>query len=307
MADRELKAVQGEAAGVEPQSGGRAIRGRNVLLTGASSGIGLAVARSLAARGANLWLLCRDAQRGKAAVEACRAAPGAARVELLLADLSSQAEIRSVVAEFLAYDEPLHVLINNAGAVFFERTETVDGIESTLAVNHLAPFLLTNLLLPRLRESAPARVVTVASAGHRAGRIRLDDLGCERGYIGFLQYSHTKLANLLFSRELARRLEGTGVVAHSVHPGVVNTGLGMNNTGWLRQIWKWIDPLFSSPEKGAETVVFLACESHVQETTAGYWSGRRSKRPSARARDDAMAQSLWRVSEALVGFASGPA
>ncbi|MED5260881.1 MAG: SDR family NAD(P)-dependent oxidoreductase [Myxococcota bacterium] len=276
------------------------IQGRNVLITGASSGVGLATARALAARGANLWLLCRDAQRGEAALDLCRATPGAGRLELLLADLSSQEEIRAVAAEFLARNEPLHVLVNNAAAVFFERTQTVDEIESTLAVNHVAPFLLTHLLRPRLLESAPARVITVASAGHRTGRIRLDDLGCQsHAYQGLVQYSHTKLANVLFTRELARRLEGTGVVAHSLHPGVIRTGLGMNNTGWLRVAWNAVRPLFSSPEKGADTVVFLVCDAGVQETNGAYWARRKSKRPGARGRDDEMAARLWKASEAL--------
>lgn len=296
MADRELRSTAAAIPG-DPWT----IRGRNVLVTGASSGVGLATARGLAARGANLWLLCRDARRGETALDLCRATPGVGRLELLLADLSSQEEIRSVAAEFLGKGEPLHVLVNNAAAVFFERTETVDGIESTLAVNHIAPFLLTNLLLPRLQESAPARVITVASAGHRTGRIRPDDLGCRtHSYQGFVQYSHTKLANVLFTRELARRIEGTGVVAHSLHPGVIRTGLGMNNTGWLRVAWNWVRPLFSSPEKGADTAIFLVCDASVQETNGGYWSRRKSKRPGTRGRDDEMAARLWEASEALV-------
>ena len=199
------------------------VRGRSVMLTGASSGIGLAGARALAALGANLWLVCRSRERGEAAVAACEAEGGGGKTRLLLADLASQAAIRRLADDFLRSDEPLHVLVNNAGAVFFERLLTTDGIESTFAVNHLAPFLLTNLLLPRLCESAPARVITVASAGHRTGRIRLDDLESKRKYRAFSQYGNPKLANVLFTHELARRLEGGSVVAHSLHPGVVVT------------------------------------------------------------------------------------
>ena len=298
MADRELT-----SSAERTREESWTIRGRNVLITGASSGVGLAAARGLAARGAHLWLLCRDAQRGEAALASCRAMPGAGRLELLLADLSSQRETRAVAAKFLGRNEPLHVLVNNAAAVFLERTETMDGVESTLAVNHVAPFLLTNLLLPRLLESAPARVINVASAGHRTGRIRIDDLGCRvHSYQGLVQYSHTKLANVLFTRELARRIEGTGVVAHSLHPGVIRTGLGMNNTGWLRVAWNGVRPLFSSPEKGADTVVFLACDADVQGTNGAYWARRKPRRPGARGRDDEMAARLWEATEALAGI-----
>ena len=278
------------------------LRGRTVLVTGASSGIGLAGARALASRGANLWLLCRDAERAEAAAAACRAEGGGGSVQLLLADLSSQQQVRGAAKKFRESGEPLHVLVNNAGAVFFERTLTVDGIESTLAVNHLAPFLLTDLLLPCLRASAPARIVNVSSAGHRTGRIRLGDLGCERRYTGFGQYANTKLANVLFTRELARRLAGTGVVVHCLHPGAVNTGLGMNNTGWFRNVWEWAHPLMRSADKGARTLVHLASAPEVEERTGDYWSGLRPKRPSKSARDEALAAALWRASEEMVGL-----
>ncbi|MFP6661794.1 MAG: SDR family NAD(P)-dependent oxidoreductase [Myxococcota bacterium] len=280
------------------------VRGRSVMLTGASSGIGLAGARALAALGANLWLVCRSRERGEAAVAACEAEGGGGKTRLLLADLAGQAAIRRLADDFLRSDEPLHVLVNNAGAVFFERLLTTDGIESTFAVNHLAPFLLTNLLLPRLCESAPARVITVASAGHRTGRIRLDDLESKRKYRAFSQYGNTKLANVLFTHELARRLEGGSVVAHSLHPGVVDTNLGMQNSGWLRNVWKAVHPLFSRPETGAQTLVHLVTAPEVQSQNGGYWSKGRPQRAAARGRDDAMAQALWQKSVELVGLES---
>ena len=203
--------------------------GCNCLITGASGGIGRATAIALARRGANLWLLCRNRERGQATVDAIRDEIPGSRVELLLADLASLKEVRKAAAEFLALGEPLHVLLNNAGLANMQRRETVDGIEETLAVNHLAPFLLTHLLRERLVESAPARVVTVSSGAHAFGRIDMDDLQRTRKYSGLRVYGESKLANVLFTYELARRLAGTGVTATCLHPGGVRTGLGQQN------------------------------------------------------------------------------
>ena len=271
-----------------------------MLVTGASSGVGLAAAQGLAARGANLWLLCRDAQRGEAALDSCRRTSGSGRLELLLADLASQDEIRSVAAEFLGQNEPLHVLVNNAAGVFFERTETVDGIESTLAVNHVAPFLLTHLLLPRLLESAPARVINVASAGHRTGRIRIDDLGCRvHSYQGLVQYSHTKLANVLFSNELARRLEGSQVTSNALHPGGIQTDIMRDNNFLIR----WITRLMFKPvTEGAKTSVMLASDPELAGVSGRYFDQCEEKPPGGKALDPELADRLWKHSAELVGM-----
>ena len=280
----------------------RDLQGHSCLVTGASSGIGLATALALARRGASLWLVSRDPNRGAAAAERVRAEAGGGDVRLLTADLASQKEVRGVAQQVLDRDEPLHVLVNNAGAVFLERSETVDGIETSLALNHLAPFLLTALLRERLVASAPARVITVSSAGHTRGRIQLDDLGAKRRYQGFLQYCNTKLANVLFTYELARRLEGTRVVAHAAHPGAVRTGLGMNNRGVVRALWKLAHPFFRSAARGAQTCVFLATAPEVSEVTGKYWADCQEKASSPQSHDSEMAALLWDASAQLTGL-----
>lgn len=281
------------------------LRGRTCLVTGSSSGIGLATAIALARRGARLWLLSRDPTRGEQALEAVRAASDDDGVRLILQDLSSREGVRAAAREFLDSGEPLHVLVNNAAAVFFDRIETADGIEATLATNHLGPFHLTRLLRDRIIDSAPARIITVSSAGHRQGRIRFDDLGATRGYQGFIQYCNSKLANVLFTYELARRLEGTGVVAHAVHPGVVRSSLGMNNRGVVRTLWKWVHPIMSTTERGAETTIYVATAPEIQNVSGAYWSRCRRKKSSRRSYDRQVAGRLWEMSEELTGLSSG--
>ena len=278
------------------------LAGRWCLITGASTGIGRETALALAARGASLWMVSRDRARGEAAREEVRDRAQGGDVRLLLADLSTQAGVHLAAQEVLDSGLPLHVLVNNAGAVFLERGETEDGIETTLALNHLAPFLLTMLLLERLLQSAPARVITVSSAGHSRGRIVLADLEASQGYQGFLQYCNTKLANVLFTYELARRYEGRGLVAHAVHPGAVRTGLGMNNRGWVRMLWKLAHPFFRDAARGAETCVFLASAPEVADVTGKYWIDCRDQRSSPHSYDEAMAAALWQASRQLTGL-----
>lgn len=232
--------------------------GRSCMITGATSGIGRAAAFSLAAAGADLHLVCRDQGRGQRIVREIAAATGNDEIRLLVADLSSQADIRRVAAEFLASGSPLHVLLNNAGVVMLEHTRTLDGLETTFAVNHLAYFLLTELLLERLRESAPARVVCVASDAHKfaGGRLDFENLQGERSYGSMKHYGMSKLANILFVRELARRLEGSGVTVNCLHPGMVGTGLGSNNGLLGRTVTRLLRPFSRRPEKGAETAVY---------------------------------------------------
>ena len=275
------------------------MEGRVCLITGATSGIGRATTLALASRGAELVLLCRDRAKGEETAAAARAA-GAAKVDLLIADLSRQSEVRRAAAEFLASGRPLHVLINNAGVVNLQRTLTADGLEATFAVNHLAYFLLTTLLLDRLRASAPARIINVASDAHKLSPLNFDDLQNGRSYSVMRVYGQSKLANILFTAELARRLEGSGVTANSLHPGAVSTGLGTNNGAWARGLIALLRPFFRSPDRGAETSVYLATSPAVADVSGVYFANSREKRPSAAAQDMDAARRLWAASEALI-------
>ena len=277
--------------------------GRTCVVTGASSGIGRATAMALARRGARLALVCRDRARGEAALAAIRAAAPGAEAELWLADLASQAEIRGLAAALLARYPALHVLVNNAGVVNLRRETTVDGIETVFAVNHLAPYLLTRLLLERLVASAPARVVTVSSAAHVMGRLDLDDLGFERRrYRTMRVYGASKIANILFTHELARRLEGHGVTANCLHPGAVATGLGANNGRVARVMVAALRPFFRTPEQGAATVVQLATAPEVARVTGQYFVNGRQRRSSRASYDTALERGLWDVSARLTGL-----
>jgi len=278
------------------------MKGKTVLITGATSGIGRIAAQELARQGAAIHLVCRDRSRGEETAAAIARDSGNRDVRLIVADLASQSDIRRAAAEFLATGSPLHVLVNNAGVVNLQRTLTPDGIETVFAVNHLAYFLLTLLLLERMKESAPARIVNVASDAHKFGTMSFDDLGHERGYKWMRVYGQSKLANILFTRELARRLAGTGVTVNCLHPGAVATGLGKNN-GWLaRGITGLLKPFFRTPEQGARTTVFLASSPEVEGITGGYFVDSRERRPSAAARNDDDARKLWRVSAEMTGL-----
>ena len=276
----------------------RPMSNRVCLITGATSGIGRATALALAGQGAELVLLCRDRGKGEETATAARAA-GAPAVDLLLADLGRQAEVRRAAAEFLASGRPLHVLINNAGVVNLQRTLTPDGIEATFAVNHLAYFLLTTLLLDRLRASAPARIVNVASEAHKLGTLDLGDLQNERRYKVMNVYGQSKLANILFTAELARRLDGSGVTANSLHPGAVATGLGKNNGPWARRLIALLRPFFRTPDGGAATSIHLATSPAVDGVSGRYFANCREKRPAPAARDMALAGRLWAISEEM--------
>lgn len=278
------------------------MRGRVCLVTGATSGIGRATAAALARLGATVFLGARDHQKGEAVCAELRAATGNAAVELLHVDLASRASVRAAAADLRRRTAALHVLVNNAGVHATRRVSTADGFESTVAVNHLGPFLLTNLLVPLLRASAPARVIVVTSWFERFGRIDFEDLNqaAARRFNPLRAYCQSKLANLLFTFELARRLEPSGVTANAVHPGLVATRLMRGYPAPLRRLYEW---LLFGPERAARPVVRLATAPELAGVSGRYFGpwGRETK-PSRRARDGAAAARLWSVSEQLTGF-----
>jgi len=279
-------------------------RDRTCLVTGATSGIGQATAIGLARKGARLILVARDPHRGEAAVAAVKAASGNPSVELVRADLASLDSVRTLAAGIRERAPSLHVLVNNAGVVNLTRETTPDGFETTFAVNHLAHFLLTRLLLDRLVSSAPARIVNVASEAHRFGSIDLADLQTEKKRYSWMRvYGASKLANVLFTYELARRLEQTGVTANCLHPGAVATRLGMNNGRIGRIVIPLLRPFFLSPEQGAETSIFLAASEQVEGVTGEYFVKCAPKASSRASRDARLARELWEASTRLVGLA----
>lgn len=275
------------------------VAGKRVVITGATNGIGLAAAVELARRGANLALVARSQSRAADAVRRIQAARGEAAVDVLLADLGSQASIRRLAAEVLSTYPRIQVLINNAGAVYAGRQRSPDGIELTWAVNHLAPFLLTNLLLDRLKASAPARIVTTSSDAHQRATIPFGELAADGGVrgSGFRRYGETKLANILFTTELARRLNGTGVTANAYHPGFVASGFNRNNGLPMRVGMALTRPFARTPSKGAETLVWLVDSEEAGQTSGGYFFDTNPVTPSAAARDAQAAQRLWQLSE----------
>lgn len=274
--------------------------GKVCVVTGASSGIGYATAMALARMGATVALVCRNRERAEDARAAIVATSGNAAVEIFLADLSSLAAIRHLAHELLARYPQIHVLVNNAGILNRKRMTTIDGIEAVFAVNHLAYFLLSQLLLERLQASAPARIVNVASDAHRWGSLDVEDLQHERSYRPLLVYGRSKLCNLLFTRELARRIPETGVTVNCVHPGGVATGLGKNNGWFAVVIATALKPFILTAEQGADTVVYLATAPEVGSVSGKYFVKRRERQPSTAALNDEVAQRLWQVSEELV-------
>ncbi len=275
------------------------MNGKICMVTGANAGIGKVTARELAKMGAHVVMVCRSAERGEAAKkEVTQTATG--QVDLMIADLSSQASIRALAATYLEKYDRLDVLINNAGVLFMERSESVDGLEMTFALNHMGYFLLTDLLLDRIKASAPARIVNVSSMAHSRGAINFDDLQAEQKFGGMDVYSSSKLANILFTTELARRLDGTGVTANSLHPGFVRSNFGDNN-GRLMKIVMPIAKLFAiNTDKGAETSIYLASSPEVEGVTGKYFVKKKAVTPSEAAQETAVAERLWQVSEALL-------
>ncbi|MGA8045975.1 MAG: SDR family oxidoreductase [Dermatophilaceae bacterium] len=278
-----------------------AMTGKTVLVTGGTGGIGLATAAALAELGARVGIVGRDPARAQAA--ATQLQGEGADVDVFVADMSSQSQVRRLADQVLTAYPRLDVLVNNVGGYWATRHTTADGLERTFAVNHLAPFLLTNLLIDRLRDSAPARVVTVSSGAQAMGNIDFDDLQGERGYSGQRAYNQSKLANVMFTYELARRLEGSGVTANVLHPGVVRTNFGReDSTGWMRLMLPVIRPFMKSPNRGAATSVYLASSPDVEAVTGRYFANSKLKTSSKASRGAEAAARLWEVSGGLVGL-----
>ena len=277
--------------------------GKVVLITGGTGGIGKATAIGLATMGARVGITGRDLARAEQAAADIRAASGNPAVDVFAADMSSQAEVRRLAAAVLDAYPRLEVLVNNVGGFWAHRQPTADGLEHTFALNHLAPFLLTNLLLDRLKASAHARVVTVSSGAQAMGRIDFDDLQGARNYSGQRAYSQSKLANVMFTNELARRLEGTGVTANSLHPGVVRTNFGSEDqAGFFALISRVALPFLKSPAQGSQTPVYLASSPDMDGVSGQFFANRKPKTANKLAYDTGMTARLWQVSADLVGM-----
>lgn len=283
--------------------------GKTCIVTGANKGIGRETATGLARMGADVVMVCRSAERGQEALTEVQRNARGGKVELMLADLESQAETRRLATDLKRRHSRLDVLVNNAGVLRTSRTLTVDGYETTFALNHLAYFLLTDLLLDLLKASAPSRIVNVSSSAHFRGVMDFEDLQGERFGI-FRAYSQSKLANVLFTYELARRLEGGGVTANALHPGVVASGFGRDNRGLKGRVTQAFlnlgRPFMLNNRQGAETSLYLACSPEVEGVSGKYFDKRKAVRSSPASYDEDIARRLWEVSAELTGVAVSP-
>lgn len=280
------------------------MRGKSALVTGATNGIGYVTALELARQGARVFVHGRSAARGQETLARIRAEVPGAQVSFIEADFSSLQSVRAMVRALRGQVPALDLLVNNAGAVNGWALRSADGFELTFAVNHLAPFLLTNLLMENLKAAASARIVTVASRAHRGAQIAFDDINLEGGYAPWRAYQMSKLANILFTRALAKRLEGTGITANCLHPGVVRTHFAQDNGGLLGTGFKLFSPFFISPQEGARTSLYLATSGEVAGVSGGYFDKCRSVAPSAEAQDAGAAEQLWAMSEKMAGISA---
>jgi retinol dehydrogenase-12 len=274
------------------------IKDKICLVTGASSGIGLATSWQLAKLGATVVMIARDDDRGRAAKLKVLDKSGNQNVHVFLVDFASLPQIRGLAKKFLAKFPALHVLINNAAVIPLNRQTSEDGYELQFAVNHLAPFLLTNLLLPLMKASQPARIINVSSSVHHSGRINFNDLQSKRRYHPNTVYANTKLANVLFTTQLAKMLLGSGVTANCLHPGVIDTKLYKNYMGTVRPAGADDDEL----ERGAATTVYLASSGEVADISGKYFAYQQERQPSSTSQNEDLAQRLWQVSAKLVGL-----
>lgn len=279
----------------ERSNGQDAMRGKICMITGANAGIGKATALGLAKLRATVVMVCRDQGRGQAALEEIKRESDNAAVELMLADLSSQSAIRRLAAEYKRTHDRLHVLINNAGVIARQRALTEDGIELIFAVNHLACFLLTNLLLDSLKTSAPARIVNVTSSAESFGAINFADLMTAQNYTAMRAHAQAQLANVMFTYELARRLGGTGVTVNCLNPGAVRTKIAQDMGGWFGLMARIARPFAQTPEQGAETSLYLATSSEVEGISGKYFEKKKEKPTSQKSYDRVVTQRLWQV------------
>lgn len=277
------------------------MRDKVVVITGATSGIGDVSADHLAQAGARIVFVARDRERGEKTRRHLEAVAAHAKHTAYYGDLSKLADMKRVAQEIAQTEPHIDVLINNAGAMFSSRQVTEDGLEKTFALNHMSYFVVTNLLLDRLRATPGARIVSTASDAHSGAKLKFDDLQTERGYSGFSVYGRSKLMNILFTRELARRLVGTGVTANCLHPGFVNTRFGNNSGGLTSLAIRGAKNFALSPEEGARTIIYLASSPEVEGKTGGYYVKCRPATPSAAAQNDADAKRLWDVSAKIAG------
>ncbi len=273
--------------------------GKVCLVTGGNSGIGKATAIGLAELGARVVIVSRDKDKGEAALIEIRARRGNRNVEMMQADMSSQDSVRQLANDFARRYKGLHVLINNAGIILPKRVVTVDGLEATFATNHLGHFLLTNLLLGLIKASAPSRIINITSSAHRGTEVNFEDLQGEKKYSGFQAYSQSKLANVLFTYELARRLGGTGVTVNCLHPGVVRTGFGKDQGGLFSIGIRIVSPFMMSPERAARAAIYLATSPELDGVTGKHFSKGKEEKSSMESYDQAAAERLWKVSTDL--------
>ncbi|MBC7474550.1 MAG: SDR family oxidoreductase [Candidatus Sericytochromatia bacterium] len=281
------------------------LKNKICIVTGANSGIGKVTALEIAKMGATVIMVCRSKEKGEKALEEVKNISNNKNVELMLCDFASQKSIRDFAEQFKSKYKSLHILVNNAGLIISDKSITKDGIESTFAINHLGYFLLTNLLLDLLKSSEPSRIVNVSSDGHKIGHIDFDDLNYEhKKYSSMKAYCDSKLANILFTKELSKRLKGTNVTANCLHPGAINSNFAYNMTGFMGNIVKLIKPLLNivltTVEKGAETQIFLATSPEVEGVTGEYFSKKRIASTNNEAKDKNVAERLWQVSEDMV-------
>ena len=277
---------------------------RICMVTGASSGIGKETSKKLAELGATVVMACRNRKRGEKAISEIEGVSDKAQVELMLADFASLDSVRALAKEFLEKHDSLHVLVNNAGGVSVMRSVTADGFETTFQVDYLSHFLLTNLLLEILEKSAPSRIINVSSASHYRGHMNFDDLQMKKGYGVMKAYSQAKLAQVLFTYELSRRLEGTGVTVNSLHPGAVATNIWKGSMGPFSFLGNISNLFLITPEEGAETPVYLASSPEVEGATGRYYDRKREKQSSAESRDQVTAKKLWDESGRMTGLST---
>ena len=280
--------------------------GKICLITGGNSGIGKATALGLAKMGATVVIVSRNKEKGETAVTDIIAKSGNKNVELIQADMSSQNSIHKLAEDLKARHEKLHLLINNAGVYLTKRTTTENGLESTFAVNHLGPFLLTSLLLDILKASAPSRIVNVTSDAHNGAKINFEDLQGEKRFSGWQAYGQSKLAMILFTHELAKKLEGTGVTANSAHPGVVRTNFAKNNGGLVMLGFRFLGIFFISPDSSAKRILYVATSPSLEGVTGKYFTRMHEVRSSPESYDDDAARRLWLVSEQLAKLSPSP-